>query len=69
MNCAAVQGHLCPEGDESLKRCGEMFPMAGGEVTGDCDAASLSPELPQMDHVPPLPAALISLLLRAQFFS
>lgn len=44
-------------------------PWRRGEVTGECDAASLSPEQPQLDCVPPLPSALISLLLRAQFSS
>lgn len=63
-----MQAHLCPEGDESLKRCGVMFPMAGGNLL-ETDAASLSPQQPQLDLVPPLPAALISLLLRVQFSS
>lgn len=67
LNCVAMQGHLYPERDESLNRYGVMFPMTGGKLTGECDATSLSPEQPQLDRVPPLPAALISLLLRAQF--
>lgn len=55
-----------PRDVERLKRCGVMFPMS---VQGDCAAAALPPEQPQLDPVPSLPTALTSLLPRAQFSS
>lgn len=48
LSCAALQGHLCPEGEQSLKR--SDVPHGGGKLTGDCD---VSPEQPQLDRVPP----------------
>lgn len=54
------------QGEPEEVWCDVPHVSTGEEVTGDHAVASLPPEQPQLDRVPSLPAALTSLLRRAQ---
>ena len=71
LNCAAPQEPLRPAGHGEAGEVWSDVPHVdtGVEVAGDCAAASLPLEQPQLDPVPSLPAALTSLLPAARFSS